>query len=148
MEFDSQVCTTLEQSERLIALGLKYETADMILVRDYGYLLEQPYRKTIWIPHTLTAYNNFQGFVDGIARNLKGIDAQYVKEGYKPAWSLDRLLKIVNSNSVHSFTGVNMYDAAIALIQSYIHLGYINEEYLNMDIVDERENENIKLMTR
>lgn len=31
MEFNTQVCTTKEQSERLIALGLKKETADMWL---------------------------------------------------------------------------------------------------------------------
>ena len=29
MKFNSQICTTREQSERLIALGLKKETADM-----------------------------------------------------------------------------------------------------------------------
>ena len=29
MEFNSQICTTREQSERLIALGLKKETADL-----------------------------------------------------------------------------------------------------------------------
>ena len=28
MKFNSQICTTREQSERLIALGLKKETAD------------------------------------------------------------------------------------------------------------------------
>ena len=31
MEFNSQVCTTKTQSERLVALGLKKETADMTL---------------------------------------------------------------------------------------------------------------------
>lgn len=29
MKFNSQICTTKEQSERLLALGLKKETADM-----------------------------------------------------------------------------------------------------------------------
>ena len=29
MEFKSQVCTNIEQSERLMSLGLKKETADM-----------------------------------------------------------------------------------------------------------------------
>lgn len=28
MKFNSQICTTKEQSERLLALGLKNETAD------------------------------------------------------------------------------------------------------------------------
>lgn len=31
MNFNTQVCTTREQSERLLALGLKKETADMCL---------------------------------------------------------------------------------------------------------------------
>lgn len=30
MEFKSQICTTKEQSERLLALGLKKEIADMV----------------------------------------------------------------------------------------------------------------------
>ena len=30
LKFNSQICTTREQSERLLALGLKKETADMI----------------------------------------------------------------------------------------------------------------------
>ena len=29
MEFNSQICTTIEQSKRLLELGLKPETADM-----------------------------------------------------------------------------------------------------------------------
>lgn len=29
MKFDSKICTTRSQSERLLALGLKAETADM-----------------------------------------------------------------------------------------------------------------------
>ena len=31
MEFTSQVCTTKEQSERLLALGLKKETTDCVI---------------------------------------------------------------------------------------------------------------------
>ena len=34
MNFNSQICTTREQSERLIALGLKKETADMCWTMD------------------------------------------------------------------------------------------------------------------
>ena len=29
MKFNSKICTTMEQSERLLSLGLKKETADM-----------------------------------------------------------------------------------------------------------------------
>jgi hypothetical protein len=31
MKFNSQICTTKEQSERLLALGLKRETADCVI---------------------------------------------------------------------------------------------------------------------
>ena len=30
MEFNTQICTTREQSERLLAMGLKPDTADMV----------------------------------------------------------------------------------------------------------------------
>lgn len=53
MKFNSQICTTEEQSKRLLALGIKKETADMMLVRDFGYLLEKPYRVTVWDPHNI-----------------------------------------------------------------------------------------------
>ena len=39
MKFNSQICTTKEQSERLLALGLKKETADMHY-QYYGGLLK------------------------------------------------------------------------------------------------------------
>lgn len=126
MEFTSQVCTNIEQSERLIALGLKKETADMSistrsLDTDNG------------IKYSLTPY----------------AECKFrIMYNVIPAWSLDRLLELTNSNSIHNFTGVNRYDEVIALIQSYIHLGFINEEYLNMDIVKTRENKNIELLTK
>ena len=126
MEFNSQVCTNIEQSERLIALGLKKETADMSistssLDTDNG------------IKYSLTPYSECKF---------------RIMYNVIPAWSLDRLLELTNSNSIHNFTGVNRYDEVIALIQSYIHLGFINEEYLNMDIIKTRENKNIELLTK
>lgn len=44
MKFNSQICTTKEQSERLLALGLKKETADMryqIRYLDLGGVLKE-----------------------------------------------------------------------------------------------------------
>ena len=40
MEFTSQICTTKEQLERLLALGLKRETADMGLAGDIPIAIE------------------------------------------------------------------------------------------------------------
>ena len=148
MEFKSQVCTNIDQSERLVSLGLKHETADMMLVRDFCYLTNEPYRVTNWFPQIISVHDNFQEFVDSMTTTIKGISKQFVNDGYKPAWSLDRLLELTSSNSIHNFTEVNRYDEVIALIQSYIHLGFINEEYLNMDIVKERENKNVELLVK
>ena len=36
MKFNSQICTSREQSERLLALGLKKETADMYWTKPFG----------------------------------------------------------------------------------------------------------------
>lgn len=136
MNFTSQICTTEEQSKRLLALGLKNETADMMLVRDFSYLLEEPYRVTVWDPHTISIHNNFQEFIDSMTRNLKGIDEQYINDGYKPAWSLDRLISMIGDSNtsedykVEFYTKLNRYDEAIALIQSMIHIGQFNKEYL------------------
>lgn len=35
MRFNSQICTTREQSERLLVLGLKKETADMMYCKTF-----------------------------------------------------------------------------------------------------------------
>ena len=40
MHFNSQVCTTKKQSEQLLALGLKIETADMGLCVDIPIVIE------------------------------------------------------------------------------------------------------------
>ena len=136
MEFNSQICTTKEQSERLLALGIKKETADMMLIRDIGYLLEENTCVTVWDPHTLSMHDNFQEFTDSMTTNLKGISKQFISDGYKPAWSLDRLISMINDSDtpedykVEFYTKLNRYDEAIALIQSLIHIGQFNKEYL------------------
>lgn len=69
-KFNSQICTTREQSERLLSLGLKKETADMIHV-DYGgrnYMI-RPYD---WQP-----------------------TSKVDMEKYIPAWSLHRLIEMM-----------------------------------------------------
>ena len=40
MHFNSQICTTKKQSEQLLALGLKIETADMGLCVDIPIAIE------------------------------------------------------------------------------------------------------------
>jgi hypothetical protein len=147
MEFNSQICTTEEQSERLMALGLKKETADMMLVRDFCYLTNESYRETIWTPSIISAHNNFQEFVDSMTTTLKGISKQFVNDGYKPAWSLHRLIEMCNKTQFGMTIGIyndevtvdgdlfevydNTYDNLISIIEWLIGLGKFNENYLN-----------------
>ena len=67
--FNSQVCTTKEQSERLLVLGLNKKTADMK-----------------YIPYSSDAVPKQYG--DGFGFN----DSEYI-----PAWSLGRLLEMLPS---------------------------------------------------
>ena len=64
---NSQICTTREQSERLLALGLKKETADMKHI---------PYSSDV-VPKR---YDDNFGFND----------SEYI-----PAWSLHRLIEMM-----------------------------------------------------
>lgn len=118
MNFNSQICTTEEQSERLLALGLKKETADM------------------YYPMEL-----YGGELPVIA------DAKFgCPKGTLPAWSLDRLIKLSNIQRFHIVDkvfvedgvsniwcgdyGNKLYDNTIDLIEWLIKEGYFNKEYL------------------
>ena len=74
MDFKSQICTTREQSERLIALGLRKETADMC-----------------WLDHALT-----DDYEDWREAPIYKDWEEWQRDGI-PAWSLDRLLEMLPS---------------------------------------------------
>ncbi|MBR5835190.1 MAG: hypothetical protein IKY66_03405 [Bacteroidales bacterium] len=108
MKFNSQICTTREQSERLLSLGLKKETADMIHV-DYGgrnYMI-RPYD---WLP-----------------------TSEADMEKYIPAWSLHRLWEMAAISQVGlGAVGeiAKLYDLVINNIESLILIGSFKKEYL------------------
>lgn len=124
MEFKSQICTTREQSERLLALGLKKETADCALLP-----LTDKVTSVLVKPSTKDIKNTI------------------------PAWSLHRLLSLLpteikcdvenglgiylGSQNDVSYFGVlgyysceNLYDAVILCIEDVIKEGYFNKDYL------------------
>ena len=129
MEFNTQVCTTREQSERLLALGLKEETADCH-----------------WCFHRVTA----TWYI--VAHNYDGIGR------YCPAWSLHRLKELCpqtihldNYADTHYRLTINprkviyirddkqwlkqcdegnVYDQMIDMIEWLIKNNHFNKEYL------------------
>ena len=111
-KFNSQICTTKEQSERLLALGLKKETADM----RYDCIgrmsdTEMIYREKPIIGPVISYYDI-------------------------PAWSLHRLWELYWSNKVGSDClfgcGKHMspYAKMVAMIEYDIEDGTFNKDYL------------------
>ena len=134
MKFNTQVCTTREQSERLLALGLKRETADMYLTRCF-------------------VGNNGTPMIF-IGTTHKPSTVIFSKEDI-PAWSLHRLIamlpKIYRDNfylqicgsDIHcrlnggveygiiNFNKENLYENIIDCIEWLIKNNYFNKQYLN-----------------
>ena len=132
--FKSQICTTREQSGRLLTLGLKKETADMYY--SYDIICAKPYYKVM-------------EFMNGC-----------VPEDIFPAWSLHRLIEMM-PNNIHKYNDIadlsvsnelvqyrfydvdynhdvclehfndgTLFDNIIDCIEWLIKEGYFNKEYL------------------
>ena len=98
MKFNSQICTSREQSERLLALGLKKETADMSIGHT-GLLYPYPHREEedrvfipAWSLHRLIEMALRYILICGISftfnedayEKVIGIIEHQIKEGYFP----------------------------------------------------------------
>lgn len=134
-KFNSQICTTREQSERLLALGIKKETADMVWTHAYY---------STW---AATAKENPLYFHEA-------------DEDTIPAWSLHRLIEMM-PNNIHKYNDIadlsvsnelvqyrfydvdynhdvclehfndgTLFDNIIDCIEWLIKEGYFNKEYL------------------
>ena len=129
-KFNSQICTSRVQSERLLALGLKKETADC----HWSNVRTIFNREWLLVPITIQAYT----------------------ETEIPAWSLHRLIEMmpdlikdniegmlyhlsIDGNSVFyetknndlcQFFGDSLYICIIDCIEWLIKEGYFNKEYL------------------
>ena len=107
MKFNSQICTSREQSERLLALGLKKETADMCWTKMTAI------RGTFYVPE-LAPIN-------------------MVPWRHTPAWSLHRLIKLAYGNWKEDIVPIYLgdsYDMLIGRIEFQVKQGKFNKEYL------------------
>ena len=128
--FNSKICTTREQSEHLLALGLRKETADMFIGIDWGKEL---------------AYDKNGGYTSNLDASI-------------PAWSLNRLIEmmpfdvIIEGGFDNCFTLIknypkgysveydgysyyhkeNIYDTIIEGIEHLIKEGHFNKKYLEI----------------
>ena len=132
-KFNSQICTTKEQSERLLELGLKKETADMY--------------------YEMKA----EGELPRIMPHKTEMDYFNLWDSIIPAWSLGRLIEMMprtikanndlffllvskedvfydntEGTAYSSFINRNgLYYNIILCIEWLIKEGYFNKEYLN-----------------
>ena len=128
--FNSQICTIREQSERLLALGIKKETADMtihIKNDDGWYVTAEPFYE--W------------------EDDMNTIPSLEETEPILPAWSLGRLIKLMPKTAImHTQEGdaridIDMYAIeilvsedpiaeAVSVIEWLIKEGNFNKKYL------------------
>ena len=114
--FKSQIATSRSQSERLLSLGLKKETADM--------------------HHSYYTRVSFDGSKSHFWKEETGYSEKAI-----PAWSLHRLIEMIAyhvdiyGNNVIVMDEYfndkdNLYGNVIDCIEWLIKLGYFNKEYL------------------
>ena len=126
MEFNSQICTTKEQSERLLALGLKKETADMrecngvplpLLDVDNEVILGihawSLHRLIEMIPTTVPDKSNIIHYL-----TIDGASISYYYFG-EESWEIWRI-----------WNKKELYDNVIDCIKWLIGEGLFNKEYL------------------
>lgn len=136
-EFKSAICTSRSQSERLLKLGLKKETADMVWMKELAW------DEVAHCTYDAETY---------ILRPIDYLEGESHR-GHIPAWSLHRLLSLLpteikcdvenglgiylGSQNGVSYFGVlgyysceNLYDAVILCIEDVIKEGYFNQDYL------------------
>lgn len=145
MNFNTQICTTREQSERLLALGVKKDTADcrwVGLVKD-ARGNDIPKKKQAWFTRT--------------SNDESVMHCGFMRYDFIPAWSLHRLiammpkcckdrylLQICSDEVVYSLIGTteygiecyyfhgkdSLYDDIIDCIEWLIKNKEFNKEYL------------------
>lgn len=123
MKFNSQICTTKIQSERLLALGLKVETADMVGSELSEVPICHPYKRIkglasdFWSLHRLIEMLNYQVIHNG--------------KKYEPVIALDGMAyqDVCGDDAVVGWSG-DLYTDVIDCIEWLIKEGYFNKKYL------------------
>ena len=115
LKFNSAICTSREQSERLLALGLRKETADMVLLKELAYDDKR---------HCLYDADTY------MIRPIDYLNGEEHRSNI-PAWSLHRLIEIYDKTCIFwSDCFDNPYEAMISRIAGKIKWGELNKEYL------------------
>ena len=137
LKFNSAICTSRFQSEHLLALGLKKETADMVWTHAYygtwvvtaleNPLYEEGDSVPAWslerliemLPNVIKLKEDFPTFLPYAFLDLSKVSVSYIWEDYG---SDDRQLV--------GFYGNGLFAAVVDAIEWLIKEGCFNKEYL------------------
>lgn len=121
IEFNTQIVTTIEQSKRLLELGLKPETSDMLI-------LPLPNSKELIV-------QKYEDKSENLYYTIKGEEWES-----SPAWSLHRLFAMICNYpckehfifeiSMDYDSMVDVYDSTIEVIERHIKENNFNKDYL------------------
>ena len=128
-KFNSQICTSLEQSKTLLALGLKKETADCALLPlndKVTSVLIKPSTKDI--ANTIPAWS-LHRLIEMMPPSIRDRRQYSLVYDIHRDW-LAYLSYGTNVNYLWDEQEVNPYDAFINCIEWLIKEGYFNKEYL------------------
>ena len=149
MEFKSQICTTAEQSKRLIELGLKKETADITWKFSHTTNGEPVYDCILgstWTDEVRERYIKigektklFERWKHPDGTQMSGAEIyDKITENDLPAWSLHRLMEIMYNGDMFGFVSLSthdrnidtIYELVIANIEGLIKIDKFNQDYL------------------
>ena len=137
-EFKSQTCTSVEQSKRLLELGLKKETADCYYWQECDQYGNPNNRWHLEMLNDDTR-EHFEYLCNHFGICLQLEDALFI-----PAWSLHRLLFLIpkevtidgfkfplRSDVIMRLEDADfIYERLIGIIERVIKEGYFNKDYL------------------
>ena len=141
MNFKSQVCTSKEQSERLLALGIKNDTADMYYLNygPIGLIPQIRNTKSILEDEDIPTWS-LHRLIEMMPKQVKMPKPTYGWVGEDLTFRMDDDLYIQYEdwsieNEEYRFCGKgfynsNLYDNLIDCIEWLIKEGHFNKEYL------------------
>lgn len=130
LKFNTQICTTVEQSNRLLELGLKPETSDMHYIR----------KTTDVMGNNINADFKEPRFGNVNSKYVKCVVVGFTNYETLPAWSLHRLFVMICNYpckehfifevSMDYDSMVDVYDSTIEIIERHIKENKFNKDYL------------------
>lgn len=124
MKFNSQICTTRNQSERLLALGLKKETADMVYYQHWENAVQKKHDVDVLSEYNIPAWS-LHRLIEMMPEEMYGGLLCIFKDSIRyEEVIMDRL------EPHFEVVGENMYENAISCIEWLIKSGYFPKEYL------------------